>query len=565
MSARFEQLYEIPGNIYIEGAPIVVVGGALLKDTVSNKIVIQLKIQSISERVIKALKIHISIFDITKQALTDGIEHQYLDLSVENGQEFASNKAIIVPDLVARSFQIDNITVIFEDDKIWSSATVFSILPKSQKLQDTLQSGEMIKQYRLVTNDKAIYEPVENTGIWCCSCGTWNNGEVCLKCRLRKENVFSSYNRDFLQEAIAIRRTIEEETARVEKEKQEELVAKRKRYNKLIALICACLGLVFGIIMLIVLTKPARMVAKAERYIETGQYVRALDILGELEQSGKRQEVYDKVVGLANAEIEDAIDNSNFKLAVSLLKKYHMLDSCDEYFEKLWQKCPHEIITTETKDVTCTEKGYVRNTCTLCEHVDEVINQATGHAYIEQVRQKVTCTSDGEKISTCSICNYIKVEKLSATGHNWKSPTCTQKGKCTNCGTAGEAALGHSWNTSNTGSSVTCKRCDKVYTSSIKITFSGVPGTVLTCPGAQLSSASVSKQEVVGTVGGGMQTIVTIKVKGSYSTTYNTSGRASVKKDGLTITSFWFSPGNFTEEIRVPIDATSGTYNLSFF
>ena len=64
MSERFTTLYELQKNLFSKGSPIIVSAGSLLKDTQTNNIVVQLKIHSVSETIIKALKVDIVAFDI---------------------------------------------------------------------------------------------------------------------------------------------------------------------------------------------------------------------------------------------------------------------------------------------------------------------------------------------------------------------------------------------------------------------------------------------------------------------------------------------------------------------
>ena len=46
MAERFEKLFELPNNLYSSGSPVIVVAGALLKDTETGRIIVQLKYHS---------------------------------------------------------------------------------------------------------------------------------------------------------------------------------------------------------------------------------------------------------------------------------------------------------------------------------------------------------------------------------------------------------------------------------------------------------------------------------------------------------------------------------------
>ena len=56
---RFQRLYELPKNLYVNDTPIMISAGALTKDKNTGKIFIQLKIKNISEKVIKAVFVKI--------------------------------------------------------------------------------------------------------------------------------------------------------------------------------------------------------------------------------------------------------------------------------------------------------------------------------------------------------------------------------------------------------------------------------------------------------------------------------------------------------------------------
>lgn len=116
------------------------------------------------------------------------------------------------------------------------------------------------------------------------------------------------------------------------------------------------------------------------------------------------------------------------------------------------------VVTTEP---TCTEKGVMTYTCTVCNDSYTEETPATGHTIVTDEAVAATCTSTGlTEGSHCSVCGEIITaqEEIPATGHttetqNAKAATCTEDGYtgdeiCTVCGetiTAGEVipATGH--------------------------------------------------------------------------------------------------------------------------
>lgn len=234
MSERFTKLYELHKNLYSEGAPIIVSAGSLLKDTQTSNIIVQLKFHSVSATTIKALKVCIAAFDIAGKEI-DGIsEYQYLDLNIQNGQKFGSNKAIVMPDPVTRSFAINSITVVLTDGHIPNISMPLSSLPQPAAIQSVLNDVELVKQYKLKTNDNATYVPQESRGLWQCHCGEWNSCSVCSKCKGTKSITFTALDLPALTNEMNTRLADEaqkkaeaERLAEIERQEKEKQLAKK--------------------------------------------------------------------------------------------------------------------------------------------------------------------------------------------------------------------------------------------------------------------------------------------------------------------------------------------------
>ena len=59
-----------------------------------------------------------------------------------------------------------------------------------------------------------------------------------------------------------------------------------------------------------------------------------------------------------------------------------------------------------------------------------------------EVLQPATCETDGISLRTCA-CGQTQEQPIVASGHKWSKVTCTTASSCTECGVAGEDALGH--------------------------------------------------------------------------------------------------------------------------
>ena len=110
-------------------------------------------------------------------------------------------------------------------------------------------------------------------------------------------------------------------------------------------------------------------------------------------------------------------------------------------------KCNHKYEEIERVEATCTENGYVKSQCSLCENIKEEVLEATGHTESDWIiDSEPTCTVNGSKHTNCTVCGeVVNTQTIPATGHTdseWiidSEPTCTVNGsKHTNCTVCGE-------------------------------------------------------------------------------------------------------------------------------
>ena len=125
----------------------------------------------------------------------------------------------------------------------------------------------------------------------------------------------------------------------------------------------------------------------------------------------------------------------------------NMLVTSDLEFVSLWT---HEggghTFDTVTIEPTCTEKGYDRHTCSVCdyEYTDNFVDES-GHSFGSwKIGTEPTCTEEGLEYRECSNCSIREEAPIAAKGHNYTvkvitEPTCAHTGKktytCADCGT----------------------------------------------------------------------------------------------------------------------------------
>ena len=333
MAERFERLYQLPANLYVSGAPIIVSAGALLRDTQTDSVIVQLKFHSVSKKTIKAVKVSIAAQDVSKQPIQGIDDYQYLDLNIKHGQEFGANKAIVLQNSVARFFAISAITVVFADESKWLWDTTQSLqpLPTSTPLHSTLTSNEMVKQYQIATNASAQYVPIDEGTIWQCSCGEWNGEHLCSKCKLSKTTAFAAFDKPQLNADMTARlvaeqakREAEQERRRIERERKEEAErilaekseARRKKIKK-IAIIVS-IPVVIAIMLFVVVSIvnneiiiPNNKYDDAIALMNEGKYTEAISVFEALD--GYKDSL-DKI-----AECNTAIFDSKYSDAIRLM------------------------------------------------------------------------------------------------------------------------------------------------------------------------------------------------------------------------------------------------------
>lgn len=122
MDERFTRLFSLPENLGLDGCPIVISAGVLLKDNATRNILVQLKLRNLSPQEIKAVQVKINAYDITGAVLEGVNTFSYLDLSVPLDGDFGSQTPIWLPDATARSFTVDILSVTLADGTVYVPA-----------------------------------------------------------------------------------------------------------------------------------------------------------------------------------------------------------------------------------------------------------------------------------------------------------------------------------------------------------------------------------------------------------------------------------------------------------
>ena len=250
MSERYSKLFALPKNLHTSGSPIVIVAGALLKDTQIGNVIAQLKFKNISPKNIKALVVRIRAKDISGVDVEGVDNFQYLDLNVYRDSEFGAKTPIVLPNAVARSFSCECLSAVFSDGTNWVCAedAKWDVLPSFISLEGQLGT-DLAEQYKRDTGSKSKYTITEHDDLWYCTCGAINhsNERVCHSCNLNKSTLLAALDTDTL--TANKEKFEEEEAARRAEEaaRQAEMAARRKKKLKTAAVIASVVVLALAI------------------------------------------------------------------------------------------------------------------------------------------------------------------------------------------------------------------------------------------------------------------------------------------------------------------------------
>ena len=185
MEERYTRLFSLPENLYSAGAPVMIAAGALLKDNQTGKVLAQLKLRSLVDQKVKAVKVKIAPLDMVGKPLGEAVDHLYLDLNASRDMEFGQKVPIPLPDATTRGFQASVLEVVFADNTLWAAGDApWEPLSAPVPLAQALADDELAKQYRIQYGEDSVNLFHPERDLWRCACGALNhqNEPVCHKC-----------------------------------------------------------------------------------------------------------------------------------------------------------------------------------------------------------------------------------------------------------------------------------------------------------------------------------------------------------------------------------------------
>lgn len=139
--------------------------------------------------------------------------------------------------------------------------------------------------------------------------------------------------------------------------------------------------------------------------------------------------------------------------------------------------CEHEWVEVESKQATCSEDGYIKKHCDLCnaDNTETISKIEHQFSVVEETEEKIVkkCSSCDETVTEEKKKESEKNEEVSSTTepkeekhkHEWQKATCEEPSVCLTCGETKDDTLGH---TTDLG---ICSRCDKEFRKQSPITI----------------------------------------------------------------------------------------------
>jgi len=282
MRDRYIRLFSLSDNLYTEGAPVLILAGALLKDTQTGQLLAQLKMLNIVPQKTKAVMVRIAPLDITGKSLGETVEYQYLDLNVARDETFGQKTPIVLPDPTTRGYTASVTEVVFSDNSIWSGQSgPWEPFTKPPLLADVIQDEELIKQYKIKYGERCTTLFSADKDIWFCACGAINHSSenTCHTCGNPIEATQAIDWEDLKRERdLRLEKEAEaqEDAARKNEERRKRAKVKSKRIIKICIPIVAIVAICF--VAIVIINKviiPINKYNHAVELLENGKYLSA--------------------------------------------------------------------------------------------------------------------------------------------------------------------------------------------------------------------------------------------------------------------------------------------------
>ena len=313
MSERYKKRFELPCAKYADEAPVLLRAGALLEDSLSHTLMVQLKLQNISNREVIAAHVRIDCLDPAGDRL-ELVDHMYQGFSAPRDQFFAQKTAIVITDTRTSSFVPSVTQVVFSDGTVWNNETApWDDIKSPRTLLEAFGDEQLVTQFSIRYGNDCTHQPDDDRGLWFCTCGLINRKEEskCHGCRrvysaMKGVNI-ASLRSESLQRQEAERQT--ELELQKEQSKKKSKVLKKALY---IIPILLCLAVILSVVPHYQAQKNAYQQAVAllssGRYDQAQEAFRAMGNYADSAEQAEFNVPYEKACYIMRCAQEDNVE-----------------------------------------------------------------------------------------------------------------------------------------------------------------------------------------------------------------------------------------------------------------
>lgn len=345
MSDRFERILSLDKELWCKDSPVLIEKGALLKDSYTNKYLVQLKFLNLCSKTVIGLTLKVIYHDKINEKSGEA-EFTYTDLKVGKGTYFGDNKPLYIPNENAREFEFIVTKVVFDDNSQWNNENKFIEIGETK----VSAKEKIIEQLKRDLNTyENISMPDFSNNYWYCACGQFNinSEDECCKCKRNKEELKKVSDINTLKSNLAVYE--QKEAERLEKERKK--AAEDKKRNIKIFKICLAIAvvLVIGAVSVNAL-KNSSNYKQAVTLMESGKYDEATAAFKELGDYKDSPEMIKYING------EKLFEEGKYDKAEAIFKE---LGQEEKFKDKLYQQAERVFENKKYNEaVTIFEKLY---------------------------------------------------------------------------------------------------------------------------------------------------------------------------------------------------------------
>lgn len=333
MTSRFQEVFRLPSQQYIEGSPVIIEAGALQKDEQTGKILAQIKIKNISPNIIVGCKVFIRAFELSGAELQGIDSFSYLDISVARGGDFGTKVPVFLPNDLTRKFSVAVTEVLFNDNTMWKSDPVeWKSIPKQNRIESVLQDTDLTEEYKIEAGDNAEYYPEISNGLFLCTCGNINMdaSSPCFRCHRKYDALMhildaeklSNNRKERLEKERQKKEKEEQVAALIEAEKKEKKQGIKKRIKRIFIVAIPSIllaGVIFFVANRYIRPEIDRIICyhAAIKYMNEKNYNEAEKIFALL---GDYKDSEDQVKEVSYRKADDLYQEGNYDAAIDTWK-----------------------------------------------------------------------------------------------------------------------------------------------------------------------------------------------------------------------------------------------------